>query len=58
MNRRKFIKNLIAHGCYLKRHGKKHDIYFNPDRGRKVPVPRHSEIKDALCKSIKKQLGL
>ena len=42
----------------LKRRGKKHDIYFNPKNDRVSPVPRHIEIKDSLCKLIRKQLGL
>ena len=58
MKRRKLIKELVNAGCYLKRHGNKHDIYVNPQNGRKAPVPRHSEIKERLCELIKKQLGL
>ena len=58
MKRRKLIKELVNAGCYLKRHGNKHDIYVNPQNGRKAPVPRHSEIKESLCELIKKQLGL
>lgn len=58
MKRRDFIRELVRAGCYLKRHGKKHDIYVNPVNGQKAPVPRHSEIKDSLCELIRKQLGL
>ncbi|MFQ5887857.1 MAG: type II toxin-antitoxin system HicA family toxin [Candidatus Hydrothermarchaeales archaeon] len=58
MKRRNLIKELVAAGCYLKRHGKRHDIYTNPKNGRKAPIPRHSEIKDSLCELIRKQLGL
>jgi len=58
LKREAFLKQLTNAGCYLKRHGKKHDIYFNPKTGRKAPVPRHSEIKDTLCALIKKQLGI
>ncbi|MGR3309382.1 MAG: type II toxin-antitoxin system HicA family toxin [Candidatus Brocadiales bacterium] len=58
MKRREFIRYMVKAGCYLKRHGRNHDIYANPKNGRKAPVPRHSEIKDSLCKLIKKQLGL
>ena len=58
MKRRDFIRELTQAGCYLKRHGKKHDIYVNPKNRRKAPVPRHSEIKDTLCELIRKQLGL
>lgn len=58
MKRRDFIRELIDAGCYLKRHGKKHDIYANPKTGKKTPIPRHSEIKESLCELIRKQLGL
>lgn len=58
MKRRDLIRELIDAGCYLKRHGKKHDIYANSKTGKKVPVPRHSEIKESLCELIRKQLGL
>ncbi|MBU0493400.1 MAG: type II toxin-antitoxin system HicA family toxin [Chloroflexi bacterium] len=58
MKRRAFVRELMAAGCRLQRHGKKHDIYVNPANGRKVPVPRHSEIKDSLCELIRAQLGL
>ena len=58
MKRREFLQELIAAGCDLKRHGKKHDLYVNPRNGRKAPVPRHTEIKDSLCRLIRRQLGL
>ncbi|MCH8293632.1 type II toxin-antitoxin system HicA family toxin [Candidatus Poribacteria bacterium] len=58
MKRRSLIRELTRAGCYLKRHGTKHDIYANPKNGRKTSVPRHSEIKESLCKEIRKQLGL
>ena len=58
MKRRDFIRELVDDGCYLKRHGSKHDIYVNPGNGKKAPVPRHSEIKRSLCELIKKQLAI
>ena len=58
MKRHAFLQELAAAGCYLKRHGKKHDIFENTHNGRKAPVPRHAEIKDSLCELIRKQLGL
>ncbi|QYX30086.1 type II toxin-antitoxin system HicA family toxin [Sphaerospermopsis torques-reginae] len=45
-------------GCYLKRHGQKHDIYINPINGKQSPVPRHPEIEESLCRLIKKQLEI
>jgi len=58
LKRYDFIKELVSAGCYLKRHGSKHDIYVNPINGKKAPVPRHNEIKDSLCELIRKQLGI
>jgi mRNA interferase HicA len=58
VKRKNFIKELVAAGCVLKRHGSRHDIYFNPSNGKVAPVPRHPEIKETLCALIKKQLVL
>ncbi|MBN1900157.1 type II toxin-antitoxin system HicA family toxin [Candidatus Sumerlaeota bacterium] len=58
MNRNNFIRILVKRDCYLYRHGKSHDIYANPETGRKAPVPRHSEIKESLVRLIERQLGL
>jgi len=58
VKRRDFIRELVDLGCYLKRHGKKHDIYSNPKNNKNAPVPRHSEIKESLCDLIRKQLGV
>jgi len=58
LRRNEFIRELVRAGCHLKRHGSNHDIYTNPRNGKKAPVPRHSEIKDSLCRLIKKQLGI
>jgi len=58
VKRQAFISELIRAGCFLKRHGSRHDIYINPKTGKKAPVPRHSELKDSLCELIRKQLEL
>jgi len=58
MKHRELIRELVAAGCYLKRPGKRHDLYTNPKTGRSAPVPRHTEIKNSLCGLIRKQLGL
>jgi predicted RNA binding protein YcfA (HicA-like mRNA interferase family) len=57
VKRSELIRQLERRGC-LHRHGSRHDIYFNPATGQKQPVPRHSEIDDALAKHIKKFLGI
>lgn len=58
MKRDELIRQIIRQGCQLLRHGSRHDIYINPATGQKQPVPRHSEIDNALAKHIKKYLGL
>ena len=58
MKRNQFIKIIIKQGCYLKRHGNKHDLYLNSKNGKVAPIPRHPELKESLCKLIKKQLGI
>jgi len=52
------VRQLLAAGCLLLRHGGRHDIYVNPRSGQKQPVPRHREIDEALAKHIFKFLGL
>ncbi|MFQ5454909.1 MAG: type II toxin-antitoxin system HicA family toxin [Nitrospirota bacterium] len=52
------MRELVKAGCYLKRHGSNHDIYANIRNGKKAPVPRHSELKESLCRLIRNQLGL
>lgn len=58
MKRREFLRELITRGCYLKRHGANHDLYYNPANGRVAPVPRHTEVRNSLAQAIRKQLGL
>ncbi len=58
MKRKKFIRELEKAGCMLHRHGAKHDIYHNPVTGKKSPVPHHPEVKNSLCRLIRKQLSL
>lgn len=33
MKRRDFIRELVNAGCYLKRHGREHDVYVNSKIG-------------------------
>ena len=58
MRRTELIRQLLAHGCVLHRHGARHDIYLNPLNGKKQPAPRHSEIDDVLARHIKRDLGV
>ena len=58
MKRQDLIREIEQQGCILKRHGKRHDIYTNPANGRNAPIPRHTEIRETLCRLIRRQLGL
>jgi len=58
LKRKALIKDLVKGGCFLKRHGSRHDIYANPRNGKQAPIPRHPEIKDSLVRLIKRQLGI
>jgi predicted RNA binding protein YcfA (HicA-like mRNA interferase family) len=58
MKRRLLIRELQEAGCVLHRHGARHDVYRNPATGRQAPIPRHTEIRESLCRIIRKQLGL
>lgn len=58
MKRQELIRELEQAGCLLHRHGARHDIYRNPANARQAPVPRHNEIRDSLCRLIRRQLGL
>jgi hypothetical protein len=58
VKRTAFVRELVRAGCYLHRHGKRHDIYANPRNGKKAPLPRHPEVKDSLCRLIRRELGL
>lgn len=58
MKRGQFVKELTAEGCDLKRQGSRHDIYANPATGKRAPVPRHPEIRESLCRLIRRQLEI
>jgi len=58
LKRKDFIRYLVKHGCFLVRHGKKHDVYQNPFNGKKATIPRHTELKDSLCELIKTQMKI
>ncbi|MET7256990.1 type II toxin-antitoxin system HicA family toxin [Dyadobacter jiangsuensis] len=58
VKRKEFLKYLESHGCFLKRHGGKHDVYWR-DHGRyRSTVPRHPSLERSLCNEICKQLGI
>lgn len=56
MKRRDLVKLLERNGWRLLRSGANHDIYT--DGTRSEPIPRHTEIKEQLAKSIIRRNGL
>ncbi|MBT3881034.1 MAG: type II toxin-antitoxin system HicA family toxin [Candidatus Scalindua sp.] len=57
MKRKDLIKTIEGLGCYLVRHGGKHDWYTNPETKTSQPAPKHKEINEHLAKHIIKKLG-
>ena len=58
MKRRALLSHLLEHGCLSVREGGSHSIWTNPQTGRREAVPRHSEIKKHLARSICKNLSV
>ena len=51
---------LTKAGCYVKRNGRRHDIWYNPATGLETAVPRHGsdEVLIKTLRSIYRGLGL
>ena len=58
MKRNDFIKILSDNGVVFFRSGSKHDIYRQNMTGKKVSVPRHSEIDNILVQEILKEVKI
>jgi len=58
VKRKKFIKYLEKNGCSFVREGSKHSLYKNIETGEMSTVPRHSDIKENLCRKICKDIGI
>ena len=60
MTTREMIRFIISKGVVFKRHGKKHDIYYNPQTGGEAQISRHQteELKKGVVGRILKDLGL
>ncbi len=51
------IKELDKNGYILKRHGANHDIYYNPETKKTIPVKRH-DFNENDMKYIFKEAGI
>ena len=58
MKRHDLTRHLARHGCVKFREGGNHTIWKNMADGRKVPVPRHNELREETAQEIRKQLGV
>jgi predicted RNA binding protein YcfA (HicA-like mRNA interferase family) len=58
MKRRALLSHLQGHGCVPVREGASHSIWGNPQTGRKEAVPRHTDIKKHLARSICRRLAV
>ncbi|MFQ6045846.1 MAG: type II toxin-antitoxin system HicA family toxin [Gemmatimonadales bacterium] len=57
MKRAALLRHLRRHGCYLKREGRSHSLWCNPQTGATEAVPRHTEISNVLARKICRNLG-
>jgi hypothetical protein len=51
-------RDLLRHGCFLKREGSAHSLWVNPTSGAVEAIPRHAEIANALARKICRGLGI
>ncbi len=58
MKRNALLRHLRKHGCYLKREGRSHSLWTNPETGKTEAVPRHTEIPDLLARKICRGLSV
>ena len=58
MKRESLLRHLRRHGCYLKREGRLHSLWCNPQSGAVEAVPRHVEIPNQLARKICRNLSV
>jgi len=58
MKRRDLVRHLETHNCRLHREGANHSIYRHPANSRCAAVPRHSEVKETVARTMCEQLGV
>src|SRR5712692_2063120 len=55
---RRAASSSSAHGCILRREGKEHSLWENPQTGHAEAVPRHAEKANLLAKRICRKLSI
>ena len=58
MKREVLLRHLRRQGCFLKREGRSHSLWCNPQTGQVEAVPRHTEISNKLAKKICRGLSV
>ncbi|HEV3383994.1 MAG TPA: type II toxin-antitoxin system HicA family toxin [Gemmata sp.] len=58
MERRKLEAHLRRHGCKLHHHGRKHDVWWNPETEAMASIPRHRTLKKHTARGICRELGV
>jgi hypothetical protein len=58
MKRSSLLQHLRRHGCYLKREGRAHSLWCNPQTGAVEAVPRHMAIPNGLARKICRNLSV
>lgn len=58
MKRSSLLQHLRRHGCRLKREGRAHSLWTNPNTGAVEAVPRHIEIPNRLAAKICRRLSV
>ncbi|HEV7424799.1 MAG TPA: type II toxin-antitoxin system HicA family toxin [Thermoanaerobaculia bacterium] len=58
MKQKELLRHLRRNGCFLKRQGKEHELWCNPQNGRVEAVPRHVETPNSLARKICRELGV
>jgi len=56
VKRRELEQRLRRASCYLKREGRSHSLWTNPQTGITEAVPRHPDIKEPLARKILRRL--
>lgn len=59
MKTQELIKILKKHGCFIRRHGSNHDIWYSKLTQTEFPVPRHkADIPAGTLNNILKSAGI
>ena len=58
MKRDALIRHLRRSGCVVRREGKEHTLWENPQTGHAEAVPRHVDFSNLLAKRICRKLSV